>query len=179
MRKGNKKIICLVSMCFFFITAYGFCFKSAPPEKETIFSENKEYSVKINPDTGRHTVYSADKPNEEKWSFQWKSRRDTWAISNDGKSVIWLAWKYVKNEDFHRPCIVVFDWKGVKRFYSYKDISVPREYKNREKGPIGGFWRVWSESVKVDKEFIYIEPAGKKQIKLKFKNGEILSEIIK
>lgn len=92
-----------------------------------------------------------------KWSFYWKVWHDTWAIDDNGKIVIWIAWKYLHEEDIERPCVAIFDWKGIKRIYSYQDISIPRKYKPDEMGPIGDFWRIWHTAIIVKNEAVIIQ----------------------
>jgi len=40
--------------------------------------------------------------------------------------------------------------------YSYLKLSIPRNYRGDEVGPIGEFWRVWRKDVKTVKDGSYL-----------------------
>ncbi len=146
----------------------------APVKKEQVYSNDRKHFVVIDPKTERHQVFSSDKPKKVRWDFSWGAGHDTWALSNSGRLVVWVSWRHVKEEDSKRPCIVVFDWHGVKRFYSFDDVSKLRKRGPREVGPIGEFWRVWYESIEVTDDAVTITVAGGGAVEVSLTDGSLV-----
>ena len=145
----------------------------ARPEKKRIFSENKKYYVLINPETNIHEVYNSENTKKILWSFEKEAWRSTWVISNDGEKVVWISWKYVRIDDIDKPCIMIYNSKGIEETFSYNKISSPRKYKIREVGPIGSFWRVWYESISEKSDGLVINVSGRESVFVSKINGSV------
>lgn len=144
------------------------------PKKERIYSENSEYFLLVEPSLKRISVHKTDAPKSELWFFGWPVSYDTWAVANTGNTAIWVAGKYLTEDSVNRPCITVFDFAGVKRFYSCKEITEPRKYRADEVGPIGDFWRIWYESIEKKKNSILIETSQGNRVEISLESGELL-----
>lgn len=131
----------------------------APPEDQAIPSPNGKFTLKITANTGEHRLMEGDKVL---WSFKRDVWHDQYFVSNDGKHVLWVAWKYVKLEDAANKAIVVYSAKGEAVSRTYAEASKPRAYKDHEIGPIGDFWRIWREmEITREGDVVTIKAAGK------------------
>ncbi|MCL6271383.1 hypothetical protein M3P05_15790 [Sansalvadorimonas sp. 2012CJ34-2] len=170
------KYFILLALTFFTSQLYATSF--APPPKERIYSENGKYFALVDPSSKRISVHEENDPNTERWFFGWKIWHDTWAVANSGNTVVWVAWKYLTEDDIDRPCIAVFDFSGVKQFYRCGELTKPRKFEANEIGPIGGFWRIWFESIEKKDNSIVIETSEGNIVEVSLESGE-LSEIEK
>lgn len=145
----------------------------AHPQKQTIHSANKEYFVIIDPNTKIHNVYHSKNPKTVLWRFVDGVGHETYALSNSGDIVVRILWKFVSIKNIENGCIIIYK-KGVNEvkkkdsktklsnvfdpyiIYPYKDVTILRKYKKDEVGPIGDFWRIWYESIKIKKNRIII-----------------------
>ena len=138
----------------------------AEPENMEVKSPNGKYVLKVDSKTGVHQLCEADPKNPERSKVIWQFHHQVWHndyfVSDDGKHVLWVAWKYVKESQVKRPAVVVFSVEGKALSKSYAEASTPREYGKFDKGPIGDFWRIWRES-KIERkgERVTIPVAGK------------------
>lgn len=140
------------------------------PEKKEVASANGEYILKVNPNTNKHVVIKKG-TKKALWKFNQAAGLDDWIVSNDGSKVVWIAWRHVKKEDLKKPCIAIYNKDGKKQQFTYSEVSVPRKRGDRERGPIGDFWRIWRlrGSVKLADDTLSIEVIGKKPIEIKLK----------
>jgi len=137
-------------ICIFilsFIVSSAFATKFAEPVATHIFSSNKKFFIDFKPEANVQKVVKVY-PHQTKniWSFSYPvAVDDVLFLSNNGKRVYVVRSKYVKIEDLNKPAVFIFNSKGLKKTYSYREISIPRKYYPNEMGPIGDFWRIWRE----------------------------------
>jgi hypothetical protein len=133
----------------------------AQPESHAIFSTNKEYFIDFKADAKQQKVMRG---NTSIWSFHYNVHfDDELFVSNNGKFVYVVRSKFVQNHDITKPALYIFSKKGLVATYSYKKLSYPRRYQPNEAGPIGAFWRIWRQDVKVVyPQLLIIKTNGKK-----------------
>ena len=157
-----------------FATKYGM------PKSREIKSNNKEFTLKINPKTKTHSIHKGD---EEKslWTF----KKDVWHfpffLSNDGKVVAVPVWRHVKKyegDDLkEKVCIEFYNEKGIFKVYKFEDI-IPNPPKTQDvgKGPIGDFWRTWYKSATSENDTVILDLTNGKKVTFSLKDGSIVKE---
>jgi len=131
----------------------------AEPQDREVKSANGKYSLKIEAESGKHRIYEGEKLL---WSFEREIWHDEYFVSNDGKHVLWVAWKFVREDQVKRDVAVkVYGAKGVEMSQTYDQVSQPRPYAEGEVGPIGDFWRIWRGECKQEGDVVTIQTAGK------------------
>jgi len=161
----RKLTTSLVMACFCFISSAQ-ATSYAKPKDRDIKSSNGQYLLHINAGSGLHEVKEGEKVL---WSFEKNVWHNDYYVSDDGKYVLWVAWKYVKEEDLQAEAVVVYSSEGVVLKKTYAEVGTPRKYKEDEIGPIGDFWRIWRAGVIIKERVISIEVAGnEKPLEIEF-----------
>jgi hypothetical protein len=117
--------------------------KIGQPEDRVVRSPNSEYVLHIETKSGRHEIRKGTKVL---WSFARKVWHDNYYLSNDGQSVLWVAWKHVKADDVEKnEALSIYSSEGVVSSKTFLEVSKPRHRREKERGPIGDFWRIWRD----------------------------------
>lgn len=161
----------LVIFLFSIMTSTAYATKMAVPAAQKIYSGNKKYYIDYNPTSKKQNVMKKDHIT---WSFTYPtSFDDTLFISNNGKYVYVVRSKFVQKDNLKNPALLIYSPDGLKAQYSYQKLSIPRDYRDDEAGPIGEFWRVWRKEVKTGKEgnYLVIQTEGKSIKPIFMNNG--------
>lgn len=140
------------------------------PSDQVVKSPNGQFHLHINATSGLHELREGTK-------FLWSFQRNVWHhdyfVSNDGKHVMWLSWRFVKADDLETEALTVHSSVGVALKKTFAELGTPRPYKNDEIGPIGDFWRIWRGEVTRKGEVISIAVEGReKPIEIDFSEIE-------
>lgn len=132
-------LVCFAVSVTTFATSYG------PPLDREICSPNGLFLLRIHARSGKHEVFGANSPSRRKplWSFVRHVWHDECFVSDDGNSVVWVAWQFVKKNDLQTNAIEVWSSQGLASQASYSKVGDVRPLSRGEVGPIGDFWRVW------------------------------------
>jgi hypothetical protein len=149
----------------------------ADPERHDVFSPNRAYVLDVNPKTDRHTVYAVADRSKPLWSFSADVWHAPFFLSNDGKVVAEPAWRHIRVQDVEKAtCIRFWNRTGEFKTYSFAEVCPnPRSRGWFEVGPIGGFWRVWYESVTQDGDTLRVMTTESYEHTFSMKDGSILS----
>lgn len=143
------------------ITSTAYATKIAVSPSHKIHSGNNKYYIDFNPAAKKQSVM---KSGQVIWSFSYPILfDDALFISNNGKYVYVVRSKFVQKDNLHKPALLIYSPYGLKAQYSYNKLSIPRDYRDDEVGPIGNFWRVWRKEVKTGKQgyYLLIQTEGK------------------
>ena len=132
----------------------------APPQRQVISSANGKFTVTIDPKTDVHKVRKKDEQTVL-WQFKKSVWHDQWIISDDGKKVVWIAWRWVQQDKLDQSAIIVFSNDGSQKSYTFKQVSDPGDKRPKAMGPIGDFWRIWQAGVKVTNETVTVATIAK------------------
>ncbi len=154
-----KTIIQTTALVLIFVST-AMATKFAPPQDRVVKSLNGQYRLDINAKTGGHEIREGEKLL---WSFKRDVRHHDYYLSNDGKFVLWVSWKFVKADDVKKEALAIYSSEGLIWKRSFAEASEPRRYQKREVGPIGDFWRIWRGEITRKGEVISIAVEGKKE----------------
>ncbi len=117
----------------------------AAPEPHDVYSPNGKFVLHVNPDTEHHVVYRTADRDTPLWSFDKPVGHEPYLLSNDGKVVVEVAWRHVRQENLaSADCLVFRSASGVIRHHSFQDLCpAPARTSMVGIGPIGSFWRTW------------------------------------
>ena len=142
--------------------------KYAMPQDSEVKSDNGKYVLKITAKTGKHGVYEGDKLL---WSFEREVWHNGYFLSNDGKHVLWVAWKHMKAEHTDKKeAVVAYAAEGKVMSKTFGQVSEPRPRGAREVGPIGDFWRLWRGKMEQEGNKVTIAVAGKEPLVIDLAN---------
>ena len=107
------------------------------------------------------------------WSFDFRPGMDKWMVSNNGKYVVCVRWRFVRSEDLDSPAVIVFGKNGGRKDYSYNSLARVRKTGFFETAPRGSFWRVWYESAQSENNMLVILASDGKRITVSGEDGSL------
>lgn len=131
----------------------------AKPKLENIYSPNKQYFVRVDPETKVHKVY-AEGSEQALWSFTRRVWHEDYYVSNDGGLVAWVAWQHCMTDKLDDPAVIIYSRNGIAGSRSYDELCFPRHLFPWEIGPIGSSWRVWRHSSRMSGDMVDIDTVG-------------------
>jgi hypothetical protein len=153
-------------------------------ESHEVSSTNGKYKLHVDVDTHTHkiTKVTKDSLSDSGWQFQHDAQFHSAFISDGGQDAAVVHWAWCKEEDLDQPVVVIYSSvaekfgadrvkdgeeicvigyrPGIKRSYTYRQLSKPRERKPDEVGPIGDFWRVWRGGATIKENILTINVEG-------------------
>jgi hypothetical protein len=136
-------------------TSYG------PPQKETIHSASGAHELVVDPKADRLTVRRSS-TRLPLWSVPSEVWHHSYFVSNDGRRAFCVKWEYCQVDELNSAAVEVYLEGRLERTFSYSLLSKPRLYALGEIGPIGSFWRVWTDKVWQEGDRIFIQTPGAK-----------------
>jgi hypothetical protein len=148
-------------------TSYG------PPRKQIIRSASGAYELVVDPSVDRLTVQRSS-THRPLWSVPAELWHHRYFVSNDGQRAFCVKWEYCKVEDLNTAAVEVYFNGRLERTFSYSLLSKPRRYYLGEIGPIGGFWRVWTDKVWQEGDRILIQTPGARLKCIDMSTGQLV-----
>jgi len=131
-----------------------------PPRDREVKSPNGQFLLHINAESGRHEVREGSKVL---WSFDKDVWHDAYFVSNNGRFVLWVSWRFVQANNVKTDALRVYSSRGVALERTFAELGNPRPYRQDEIGPIGDFWRIWRGEVTRKGEVISIPVEGREK----------------
>lgn len=125
-------------------TGEAFAYSPVEPTRHDVRSANGAFVLDVNPQAKRLTVYQVDKRDKPLWSFDCHVWQEKHFLSNDGRVVAIVSWRFVQVDEIEGGVCIEF-WNDTGKFKEYGFAEVcphPRRYW-LEPGPVGSFWRIW------------------------------------
>jgi len=156
------------------VATSAFATSFVPPQKRDVYSPNKEYFVRVDPQRNKLTVYRTTSPKRALWSIERPIWLEEYFISDSGSAVVFVAWEFVRTDQLNEPALIVYTSEGIALSKTYKEISKPRRIALNEVGPIGSFWRIWKEKNIQTPDSVKVSPVGRDTVTVTFetKNKE-------
>lgn len=119
------------------------------PERHEVRSSSNKFVLDVNPKEKSCIVYSMEDRNKKLWSFPHHVGLSRFFLSDDGKTVAVVAWRYVSVLNLEGDAVELWNAKGRFRAYSFGEL-VAHPASSGFRGPIGPHWRIWVEKAFVD-----------------------------
>jgi len=137
-----KKTIWLILLllCFpCFATRY------ASPERHDVFSPNGQFVLDVNPGTETHYLYKSNDRTKPLWSFKKKVWHFPFLVSDDGATIVTVAWQHVSSENISDNGAEFWNKDGMFKIIKIVELcpNPPQTEKLKIIGPIGDFWLTW------------------------------------
>lgn len=143
------------------------------PVKQTVYSEDGKFCAVIDPARTIQKVYKSAFMNNVYWSFEFSPELDLWFVSNNGTYVVCVRWRFVRVEDLDKPAVIIFMQNGTRKDYSCNALVKARKTGFFETAPKGGFWRVWYEDVRIEKNRVEIYAGDGSRIIVSGEDGSV------
>ncbi|MEW5724298.1 MAG: hypothetical protein AB1896_14405 [Thermodesulfobacteriota bacterium] len=169
-------LILMVAMFLFpFVFPPAFGSSSGAAEEVLLYSSTNSYYLAITPVADAvQKVFDAHDPAQPLWRFTFEIYLPNIYVSDNGQLVVTVAWPYVAKGDEGGKGVIIYHSSGRKTYYSFDELSVPREYKGEKGGPIGEFWRVWYEDISATGEYVEILTSDNKRVRISLEDGRLL-----
>jgi hypothetical protein len=103
-----------LSLALFTAFAGGlFATSYAPPQERVVKSPNGLFLLRIQPNGGRHEIVAAKNPKQVIWSFDRNVWHDEYFVSDDGAHVAWIAWEFVRTDEYKNNAVEIWDKDGI------------------------------------------------------------------
>lgn len=158
-----RKIVILVIFIFFTGTP-AFAKRYTAPKGKQIYSTNGKFFINIDPKYNKIEVYLSSSKNVLRWTLNKKIRFQRYFISNDGKRIFIVKGRFCNKNELNAEAVSIYTKSGLKKSFSYSQLSIPRKSRYGDNGPEEPYWRVWrDEAITVKNERIVISVVGKEK----------------
>jgi len=156
------RVLIVFLICAFGVADLARATSYAPPERQEIFSDNREFLLVVDPESETHKVSRADDPGNTLWQFELPVWHFPFVVSNDGQTVAVVAWRHVQEDALaHGDCITFFSADGGRTGVAFREVYPnPPKTKHVGIGPIGDFWRTWYKDTEVSGDRLVIHTTG-------------------
>jgi hypothetical protein len=150
-------------------------YSPARPTRHDVYSANGAFVLDVDPRAKRLSVYAANNRDKPLWSFDRAVWQETHLLSDDGKVVAVVAWRFVQvSETPDGVCIEFWNDLGMFKKYTFADVCPhPRRYW-LEPGPVGSFWRTWYSEVEGDGAALRVRTTDEFEYVFAMDDGRIL-----
>jgi len=134
----------------------------APRESHNVSSTNGKFKLHVNVENNTHRITGDFGEGADGWQFQHNAGFHSFFVSDDGQAAAVVNWVWCGGFglELNKPAVSIYGRAGLKRTYTYNQLSKPRERKPDEVGPIGDFWRVWREKATLKGNVLTIDVEG-------------------
>ena len=118
------------------------------PKRHDVQSWNRMFVLDVDPGAQRLTVFAADKRDKPLWSFKRRVWQEKHFLSNDGKVVAVVTWRFVPADSLgDGVCVEFWDQTGKIREYPFAELC-PHPAHCFFDGPF--LWREWFSEAEGD-----------------------------
>lgn len=159
-----------------------------------VSSANGKFKLHVDVDTHIHKITNVakDAPSHSNWEFKHDAQFHSVFLSDNGRVAAVVHWAWCQEDELDSPAVVIYDRMaekfgaagvkdgkeilatgfrpGIKKSYTYRQLSKPRVRKPDEIGPIGDFWRVWHVDATVKDDILTINVEGGKPVVIDLAN---------
>jgi hypothetical protein len=152
-----------------------------------VYSPNGVYVLHLNPKTRTHAVCATANSNVSLWSFSKEYFYESPIfLSNDGKVVAILAWKYMNLDELDEQkrrqfwskgkCIQFWNSEGEFKSYQFAELCPTPQKKDHWEGPIGDNGGIWFTQAIQEDDTFRVQTTDSYEYTFSLKNGSILEK---
>jgi len=117
-------------------------YKPASPVRHDVFSPNGAFVLDVDPAAKRLTVYATGNRQKPLWSFDRTVWQEQHILSDDGRTVGLVSWRFVQLDELSDGvCVEFWNRDGLLREYTFAELCPHPANFYIESGPVGDFWR--------------------------------------
>jgi hypothetical protein len=174
-----RPLLCLLALP----TGEALAYKPNLPRRHDLLSPNHQFVADVDPSAKRFTrctIYSTANRRRPLWSLErGPVGFGDYYLSNDGKVLAYVHWRYVMKEDLPDDTAIEF-WNETGRFKAYTVGEVcPRPARARDDGPLGGPmgepWRDWHRGAESDGDQLRVRTTDGYESAFSLADGSMLS----
>ena len=152
-------------------------YKPASPVRHDVWSPNGTYVLDVDPAAKRLTVYAAGDRQTPLWSFDRPVWQEQHFLSDDGRTVGVVAWRFVKLDELSDGvCVEFWNRDGLFREYTFAELCPNPGNFYIESGPVGDFWRKWYSRVDGDGTHLRVRTTDEYEYTFALDNGRIVEK---
>ncbi len=153
----------------------GLAYKPAGPTRHDVISDNGAHVLDVNPKSERLTIFAAGRRTQPLWSFGRSVWQEKHFVSDNGKVVAVVTWRYVQvNELDHATCIEFWNKRGKFREYKFAELCPNPARLFWESGPVGSFWRKWYSVADSNENILRVRTTDQFEYRFSLDDGRIL-----
>jgi hypothetical protein len=152
-------------------------YKPASPVRHDVFSPNGAFVLDVDPTAKRLTVYAAGNRQTPLWSFDRSVWQEEHFLSDDGRMVALVAWRFVQLDKLPGGvCVEFWNQTGLSRNYTFAELCPNPSDSYLEWGPVGDFWRKWYSQVDGDGTHLRVRTTDKYEYVFAMDDGRIVEK---
>lgn len=152
-------------------------YKPASPVRHDVFSPNGAFVLDVDPAAKRLTVYATANRQTPLWSFDRTVWQEQHFLSDDGRTVGLVTWRFVKLDELSDGvCVEFWNRDGLLREYTFAELCPHPANFYVESGPVGDFWRKWYSEVDANGTQLRVRTTDEFEYVFAFEDGQIVKK---
>ncbi len=166
---------CSLALLLLAPTCKGLAYSPVRPVRHDIFSRSAAFVLDVDPEAERFTVYASDKRDQPLWGFSSGVWQEKHFLSDDGKVVAIVDWRYVQVDSLNDTvCVEFWNRNGKFREYTYAELCPAPARSYPFEGPVGFFWRKWYSEVESTGDTLRVRTTDEFEYIFALDDGRIL-----
>jgi len=152
-------------------------YKPASPVRHDVWSPNGAFVLDVDPAAKRLTVYAAGDRQTPLWSFDRRVWQEQHFLSDDGRTVGLVTWRFVQVDSLSDGvCVEFWNPTGLVRQYTFAELCPNPSEHYLEWGPEGDFWRKWYSRVDGDGTHLRVRTTDEYEYTFALDDGRIVGK---